>query len=146
MAKRFLDTLEDTLGDEVLADLIPGSSKPAARKRSSSRSSGSGRRKSFRAALEDVQPTAKKKGSGKKKSFLGALEEVFEGMDSQELDQLFPTAHVKEDEAKKKDESRITTSIDSKLLANIRKIAREHNVPLKEVVQEALRLYLSKKG
>lgn len=148
MAKRFLDTLDDSFDEGSLADLIPGSRKAPTRRSSparSGRSKSEGRKKSFLTALEDVKPSPKNASTSKKKSFLGALEEVFDGMNEAELDTLFPTSREEVKKPIQKQEARITTSIDSQLLSNIRKISREHKVPIKEVIQEALKLWLSRK-
>lgn len=150
MAKRFLDTLDDAFDDGALADLIPGkaSATPTRRKAPSRRKKSSGsRKKSFLSALDDVQPEKTKPKNSGKKSFLGALEEVFDEMNENELDTLFPTQKTRSRKpAKAKDkEATITTAIDKQLLASIRKIAREHQVPIKDVIQEALRMWIKRK-
>lgn len=150
MAKRFLDTLDDAFDDGALADLIPGkaAASPTRRKLPVRRKTSSGsRKKSFLSALDDVQPEKTKPRTSGKKSFLGALEEVFDEMNEGELDSLFPTPKSRNKKTAKaiEQEAMITTAIDKQLLASIRKIAREHQVPIKDVIQEALRMWIKRK-
>ena len=149
MAKRFLDTLDDAFEEGALADLIPEKADPPQRRKAPPRrkSASGGRKKSFLSALDDAQPDKTKPRRTGKKSFLGALEEVFDEMDEQELDSLFPVQNKSDKKSTRmqSQEAMITTSIDKQLLASIRKISREHQVPIKDVIQEALRMWIKRK-
>jgi hypothetical protein len=149
LAKRFLDTLDDAFEDGALADLIPGkASTPTRKKPPVPRKKGPrSRKKSFLSTLDNAQSPKTKSRGGGGKSFLGALEEVFDEMNEKELDSLFPSPGTRNRKPAnvQQQEATITTAIDKQLLAAIRKIAREHQVPIKDVIQEALRLWIDRK-
>lgn len=149
MAKRFLETLGDAFEDSVLEDVIPvaGGKKRPQPKRKSGRS---GRKKAILQALDEAfevqisrqQQKPVQKGK-KKKSFLQRLNDDFGEAD---LGELIPTSKSnepsEEETAHRKALSRFTTSLDKSLLEKIRTYARDHDLRVSEVIQEAVKIYL----
>lgn len=147
MAKRFLETLGDAFEDSVLEDVIPVADKkrPLTRKRSGR----SGRKKGILQALDEafeVQRSRQQQSpgrKGKKKSFLQNLSDDFGKAD---LGELIPTPtsekEAPEETARRKALSRFTTSLDQSLLEKIRAYARDHDLRVSDVIQEAVKIYL----
>jgi hypothetical protein len=148
MAKRFLETLGDAFDDSVLEDVIPVAEGRPLPKRKKSRS---GRKKGILRALDEAfevqrnrqQQTPTRKG--KKKSFLQNLNDDFGETD---LGGLVPSPagnkETPDQKAHRKAISRFTTSLDQSLLEKIRGYARENDLRVSEVIQEAVKIYLEK--
>ncbi len=147
MAKRFLESLGNAFDDDVLEDVIPvaGGGRPLPKKKSGR----SGRKKGILEALDEAfevqrsRQKAKPGRKGKKKGFLQNLNDDYGNTD---LGELIPAAMSEdsspEETARRKALSRFTTSLDKNLLEQIRNYAREHELRVSDVIQEAVKIYL----
>lgn len=147
MAKRFLETLGDAFEDSVLEDVIP----VADRKRpvSKKKPARSRRKKAILEALDEAfevqrsRQHPKPARKGKKKSFLQNLSNDFGNADLGELIPKQTTGTETPDQtARRKALSRFTTSLDQSLLDKIRGYARDNDLRVSDVIQEAVKIYL----
>ncbi len=145
MAKRFLETLGDAFDEQVLEDVIPVA-KPRSKK-PPKRSRPSRKRKAFLEAIDEafesqrrkMAATHKNKPKSGKKSFLNQIEDNLNEPTFEELMPLRPTKKPEDSP-----EVRFTALLDSELYKRMKAYSREQGLSLREVVQEALGIFLLK--
>jgi hypothetical protein len=147
MAKRFLESLGEAFEEDVLEEVIPATRRQKAPPKKKPRKRG--RKKAILQALDEAfesqrlkqaQSSSKKGG---KKSFLRNLNEE---LGSSDLEGLLPEPGAREHDfdspASREALTRFTTSLDKDLLAEIRRYARTHQLRVRDVIQEALKIFL----
>ncbi|MDX2246194.1 MAG: hypothetical protein SF052_05440 [Bacteroidia bacterium] len=145
MAKKFLDRLGDAFEEDVLVDLIP-----------QKRPTAPSRKKHFLGNIEENIPSPKKKSapsrsssSGKRKSFLDTIEEA---LDSNAFDEVIPIAPkwTRNPNPAQMEmpqiESPFSTMITNEALERAREIAIAKGIRIKDVINIALKMYIEKEG
>lgn len=145
MAKNFLDRLGDAYEEDVLVDLIPQKRQTSPR-----------RKKQFLGSLEENISSPKKKNSpskssssGKRKSFLDTIEEA---LDNHAFDEVIPVApkwarKPNPDQMEMPTvESPFSTMITNEALERAREIAIAKGIRIKDVINIALKMYIDKEG
>jgi hypothetical protein len=137
MAKKYLDTLGNSLDDDMLTDVIPsGRGEPAAR-----------RKKSFASSVkQSLQTAVADEPRLRRKSLLDAMEEALE---SNIFDQIVPPAEQRRRNPAPADqlqppvvESPFQTMITTEVLEKARGIAIAKGIRVKDVIRIALERYI----
>lgn len=166
MAKKFLESLGEAFGEDVLVDLIPTReqrNKQVAQKKTTTPSKPPAAKKSSRgkkrfldqidqqmkASRPERSPQKNHPKRSTRKSFLDTIEEA---LDSNIFDEIIPEkpawqrAKGQKPASPKEVQERFSTMITKEVLDRAREIAKLKGIRVKEVINAALRYYLDQVG
>ncbi len=158
MAKKFLESLGEAFGEDVLVDLIPTrEKKPTSRKPRESKPAAPKGGRSKKRFIDQIDEQMKANRPERniaahspkrshRKSFLDTIEEA---LDSNVFDEIIPekpswTRKGGVPVSTKEAQERFSTMITKEVLDRAREIAKLKGIRVKEVINAALRYYLEK--